>query len=622
MSLAISISLLLFLFPINSPNPSSSNFLDIGTTYQAVDYGIATDQHQQCIAWKLWWKTQKSLQDPSASDIDLLALRRAEVWIRNENDAEKYDVPVELLQNFSTIRIVFRNVCRLFPRVLQISSPLAARRSRITLDVLCQTYNYSDPEANELVLNNYEEAQENAIGIDQLLFLDHQSVMIVMPAACNSSENDEKEIAKQYYLEKYGDFSFNVSNLNIEMDKLHEMVHDLKPLDQIMSENLGLDYQRPLPSSTILPFLRKIEYDARQPPTLHVDDTVTVKVGISVQSMSNFELSTMDYDLDAWVRMSWIDPRLRHDLSRPILVNDYTFLKMIWRPDPIFTNAKYSTFHKVTYLNFYLFIFPDGKIFMDMRVYLKPTAAQIVLCKYPHDNPAVSLKISSMGFTQDVVKLEWFSNSNDAIRIEKNVRIPELSIRHLHPDICNGVRKSGVYSCLEAKFYMHREVGYHIANTYIPTAICVVFSWISVWLPEEFVEGRIFVSLTVFLTLSAENNSAKEELPKVSYVKAIDIWFGFTSTFVFVTMLQALVVISLEHNSKRLRLKSESNLDGYSKYQVTKSMLLSRYYHRMARQIDTFCKVMYPVIFILFLMFYVFVITQGDERKYWSISLR
>lgn len=36
-----------------------------------------------------------------------------------------------------------------------------------------------------------------------------------------------------------------------------------------------------------------MEYDARQPPSLHVDDTVTVKVGIAVQSMSNFELSTM-----------------------------------------------------------------------------------------------------------------------------------------------------------------------------------------------------------------------------------------------------------------------------------------------------------------------------------------
>lgn len=66
-----------------------------------------------------------------------------------------------------------------------------------------------------------------------------------------------------------------------------------------------------------------------------------------------------------------------------------------------------------------------------------------------------------------------------------------------------------------------------MAQTYIPTAICVVFSWISVWLPEEFVDGRIFVSLTVFLTLSAESSSAKEILPKVSYMKV-----GYYSIFV------------------------------------------------------------------------------------------
>ncbi|KAK6021038.1 hypothetical protein OSTOST_13300, partial [Ostertagia ostertagi] len=49
----------------------------------------------------------------------------------------------------------------------------------------------------------------------------------------------------------------------------------------------------------------------------------------------------------------------------------------------------------VTYLNFYMYIFPGGEVFLDFRVYLKPTAAEIVLCKYPHDNPACSLKITS-----------------------------------------------------------------------------------------------------------------------------------------------------------------------------------------------------------------------------------
>ncbi|VDK34478.1 unnamed protein product, partial [Anisakis simplex] len=72
---------------------------------------------------------------------------------------------------------------------------------------------------------------------------------------------------------------------------------------------------------------------------------------------------------------------------------------------------------------------------------------------------------------------------------------------------------------MEARFYMKRSLGYHITQTYTPTAMCVIFSWISVWLPEEFVDGRVFVSLTVFLTLSAESSSAKEILPNVSYTK-------------------------------------------------------------------------------------------------------
>lgn len=83
----------------------SSDFLDIVTTYQAVDYGIATDQHEQCMSWKLWWKTQHSVQDPTPADIDLLAVRRSEAWIRNEYDAMKYGVPVELLSNF-TVRLL------------------------------------------------------------------------------------------------------------------------------------------------------------------------------------------------------------------------------------------------------------------------------------------------------------------------------------------------------------------------------------------------------------------------------------------------------------------------------------------------------------------------------------
>ena len=63
--------------------------------------------------------------------------------------------------------------------------------------------------------------------------------------------------------------------------------------------------------------------------------------------------------------MAWFDPRLKHSLSRPILINEYTFLKKIWRPDPIFTNSKSATFHKVE-----LFENQDIKVLGDLPKFL------------------------------------------------------------------------------------------------------------------------------------------------------------------------------------------------------------------------------------------------------------
>ena len=126
-----------------------------------------------------------------------------------------------------------------------------------------------------------------------------------------------------------------------------------------MFEKLDKENVRPLPATQILPWLKKVKYDSRTPPALFADDAVTVKMGLLIQSIGSFELSTMvgisslvfqffqDYDMDTWLRMAWRDPRLRHGYSRPILVNDYTFLKRIWRPDPVFTNTKEAAFHQV-----------------------------------------------------------------------------------------------------------------------------------------------------------------------------------------------------------------------------------------------------------------------------------
>ncbi|KAL6743466.1 hypothetical protein Aduo_016502 [Ancylostoma duodenale] len=621
----------------------NAQLLTISTTYQAEDVGLATSEHPQCRGWMLWWKTQNSIVDLTEEDIDLLANRRHRVRITDNRGAEKYHLPLELLQNYTEVEIDFENVCRLHPRVLRIASRPAAKKFHLNTEVLCTSAEASDPvqlsqnqstiegevekeetststdEKGPMVVyvNDSQTNAEKKLGLDHHLFEIHESVAIFKDKVCDGSSSGDEPEELQYYTEKYGTLAFDITPLGATIDELMEPMKNLDHLDSILRRFDGNDpsSRRPFPSTHLVPFLKLMKYDSRTPPVLFVGDKVTVKIGLQIQAMSNFELSTMDYAVDTWLRMAWYDPRLRHGSSRPVLVNEFTFLKKIWRPDPMFRNAKAARFHRVSYLNFYMFIFPGGEVFMDLKVYLKPTAAKIILCKYPHDKPACSLKISSLGFTSDSVEFEWFSDIENAIQLNRDLEIPELSLINVKAEKCDGSRKSGNYSCLEAQFFLQRELGFHMAQTYIPTMICVVFSWISPWLPEEFVEGRIFVSLTVFLTLSAESNSAKEELPKVSYIKAIDIWFGFTSTFVFITMLQALLVISLEHYSRSLRLKCENNVDEYSNYKLVYMMLQSRRYHRLARNCDSFCKVMYPVTFVLFLIIYGFVIIQGEENK-------
>uniref|UniRef100_A0AC34FVV3 Uncharacterized protein n=1 Tax=Panagrolaimus sp. ES5 TaxID=591445 RepID=A0AC34FVV3_9BILA len=371
---------------------------------------------------------------------------------------------------------------------------------------------------------------------------------------------------------------------------------------------------KPFASTFLLPLMKRVKYDPRSPPTMLENQTIKVMVGIHVQSISNFELTTMDYDMDVWLRMAWRDPRLAHGLSAPILISEETFLKRVWRPDPFFSNSKHSLFHRVTFLNFYMYIFPNGELFFETRLYLKPKCV-LTLCKYPHDSQVCFLRISSIAFTNDLVQFHWFPKRYDAIRLNKNVQLPELYIHNFSQATCLTHRKTGNFTCLEAQFNMKRNLGYHLAQTYIPTATCVLFSWISVWLPEEFVEGRIFVALTVFLTLSAESNAAKETLPKVSYIKAIDVWFGFTATFIFFTMVQALVVISLEHRSKIIRKHIEERAESLTVYEVTKLAKRSAWCHRYGRGLDSFFKIMYPLIFVIFLIIYRFVIIEGDENK-------
>ncbi|CEF69297.1 Gamma-aminobutyric acid A receptor/Glycine receptor alpha family and Neurotransmitter-gated ion-channel transmembrane domain and Neurotransmitter-gated ion-channel family and Neurotransmitter-gated ion-channel ligand-binding domain-containing protein [Strongyloides ratti] len=355
-----------------------------------------------------------------------------------------------------------------------------------------------------------------------------------------------------------------------------------------------------LHSKYVIPIIRKRNYDEKVQPLFYANKTLEVKMGVQIMSLSNFQLDSMDFNMDVWFRLAWYDPRLTHDYELPILINDYHVLKQIWKPDPFILNVRDAKFHLISYQHSYAILFQDGVVFYEVHIKATPSC-QLVLCKYPHDSQQCSLKISSIGYNNDSLHLTWFSKASEAVKVDENVQLPDFYLKSHIFSKCDGSRKTGNYSCIEVKFNLKRNLGYHIAQTYIPVAMCVIFSWISVWLPEEFIE--------------AESTSAKEILPRVGYIKAIDIWFGILCTFVFMTVIQAIIVISLEFSSRSLRdklLSEHTYHDNQHRYKIARKCVC---YHRMALKLDIICRIAYPVIFLIFLFIYFFIVIEGKDNK-------
>ena len=107
------------------------------------------------------------------------------------------------------------------------------------------------------------------------------------------------------------------------------------------------------------------------------------------------------------------------------------------------------------------------------------------------------------------------------------------------------------YTCVKVIIHFDRSMGYYLIQVYIPSILIVILSWVSFWLDPEAVPARISLGLLTVLTMTTQSSSARASLPKVSYVKSIDIWMVVCLIFVFVALVQFAYVNVLSRAEKK-----------------------------------------------------------------------
>lgn len=111
----------------------------------------------------------------------------------------------------------------------------------------------------------------------------------------------------------------------------------------------------------------------------------------------------------------------------------------------------------------------------------------------------------------------------------------------------------GNHSSLIAIFKMKRRIGYFLIDTYVPSTIIVIISWISFWINPDTAPARVALGITTVLTMTTLISSARASLPKVSYVKAIDWYLLFCLIFVFGSIMEytfVAFIINIKNKTK------------------------------------------------------------------------
>ncbi|CAB1327223.1 unnamed protein product [Coregonus sp. 'balchen'] len=115
-----------------------------------------------------------------------------------------------------------------------------------------------------------------------------------------------------------------------------------------------------------------------------------------------------------------------------------------------------------------------------------------------------------------------------------------------------GVGSYGKFTCIEVRFHLERQMGYYLIQMYIPSLLIVILSWVSFWINMDAAPARVALGITTVLTMTTQSSGSRTSLPKVSYVKAIDIWMAVCLLFVFSALLEYAAVNFVSRQHKEL----------------------------------------------------------------------
>lgn len=300
-------------------------------------------------------------------------------------------------------------------------------------------------------------------------------------------------------------------------------------------------------------------YDIRLRPNFG-GPPLYIGMDLSIASFDSISEVNMDYTLTLYLHQYWRDDRLAFSQDDNIeLTLSGDFAERIWVPDTFFANDKNSFLHEVTEKNKMVRLKSDGSISYGMR-FTTTLACMMDLHYYPLDSQNCTVEIESYGYTVSDLVMYWTETPVNGVM---DAKLPQFTIVGFETTDRKEQLATGTYQRLSLLFSLKRNIGYFIFQTYLPSILIVMLSWVSFWINHEATSARVALGITTVLTMTTISTGVRSSLPRISYVKAIDIYLVMCFVFVFAALLEY-AAVNYTYWGARAKKKTKPGITGSS----------------------------------------------------------
>ncbi|KTF85588.1 hypothetical protein cypCar_00030735 [Cyprinus carpio] len=235
---------------------------------------------------------------------------------------------------------------------------------------------------------------------------------------------------------------------------------------------------------------------------------IPVGVDVQLESLDTISEVDMDFTMTLYLRHYWKDERLSFPSNtNQSMTFDGRLVKKIWVPDIFFVHSKRSSIHDTTTENVMLRVHPDGKVLYSLRD----------------------------AYTDDDLMLYW-KRGNKSLQTDEKISLSQFLIQEFHTTTKLAFYSStGWYNRLYINFTLRRHIFFFLLQTYFPATLMVMLSWVSFWIDRRAVPARVPLGITTVLTMSTIITGVNASMPRVSYIKAVDIYLWVSFVFVFLS---------------------------------------------------------------------------------------